>query len=443
MLLLCIAPLRAFADDITPALQIRELNITGDEFVVLQNAGTLPLELNDYWLGYNSDDAASYVVPTQQLPSAELQPGESILLNTGATSTCDASIVDRLGFSSFSNTKGVLQLRLLTNTGVNSTFTTVDSVAWGKLPGDPIQIADEKGLSDGATAVWYRDVTDSQALWQVGSYADCSLTLLPPADEPDQESEVISWPQNSASPPSIYVGVVSTTKTSSPTVPAVDRGLKAPQLSEILPNPASPQTDASDEFIELYNPNSKPFDLSGFTLQTASTSSTTTHSYHFPAGTVIAPGAFMAFKSAQTHLSLGNSGGQVWLIDPLGTTLDSCEPYGTAKDAQAWIDASGKWQWTVQPTPGSTNKVAVPAVGSTKAATVNGKKVTTLSTSSNAGKVNGASTIADQTVAAPLSIHPLTLAVIILAALLYGAYEYRYDMALKYQQLRRNRTTRR
>jgi hypothetical protein len=428
-----------------PTLRIRELNITGDEFVVLQNVSSTVVQLDEYWLGYNSDDTASYIVPTQQLPAVELPAGQSIVLNNGSTSTCDASVVDQLGFTGFSNTKGTLALRHLQNDEYTSTFTTVDTVSWGKLPADKIQIADEAGLDASVTAVWYRDVQDDAGLWRVGSFADCSLTLLPSTDDENQPPEVINWPQSSASPPSIYVGAVKGTQTDAAHVPASDHGLKAPQLSEILPNPASPQTDADNEFIELYNPNSKTFDLSRFMLQTASTSSSTTHTYHFPDGTTIAAGAFKVFTSAKTHLTLSNSGGQVWLVDPLGTTLDTSSPYGAAKDGQTWVDASGKWQWTLLPTPGSTNKIATPLASSSsnKTATANGKKVTNIADTNSNKIASGTSAVADQETATPLSIHPLTLAVIILAALLYGAYEYRHDVALKYRQFRRNRTARR
>jgi hypothetical protein len=265
--------------------------------------------------------------------------------------------------------------------------------------------------------------------------------LVPePSDDPFLPPTTIVWPQNSFSPPSVYIGAQSTSGSKAPSIPAADKGLKAPQLSEILPNPASPQTDVDDEFIELYNPNNKSFDLSGFMLQTASTSSAATHTYHFPAGTSIGAGSFKAFSSEQTHLALSNSGGQVWLVDPLGTTLDTCDPYGTAKDGQSWVDASGKWQWTLQATPGTTNKIATPVASSStsKTATVSGKKVTAIAKTANGnGSTLGASTNASSS--KPLSIHPLTLAIIIGAALLYGAYEYRHDLALKYRQFRRNR----
>lgn len=428
-----------------PKLVFREVNITGDEFVFIQNVGNGSANLDEYWLGYVSDNEAIYAVPEQQLPHATLAPKATIVLNNGSTETCDATVVDELGFSGFSNTKGLLVLAHLQAVGSSLSFDVVDRVTWGKLPADAIQIADEKLLPDDAHAVWYHDPMDASAAWQVGDLENCSLTLLP--NDPDDATPppVITWQINSSSPPSIYIGVEQKGASGkSYSIPASDKGLKAPQLSEILPNPASPQLDATDEFIELYNPNAKPFDLSGFMLQSASASSSASHTYRFPAGTKIAPGSFKAFKSEQTHLSLTNSGGQVWFVDPLGTTLDKSDPWGTAKDGQAWIDASGKWQWTLQATPGSTNKVYTPSTGlsSSKTATVNGKKVTSVASASSSGSVAGAQTVSDTTPAQPLSIHPLTLAIVIGAALLYGAYEYRHDLALRYQQYRRNRADR-
>jgi len=273
---------------------------------------------------------------------------------------------------------------------------------------------------------------------------DCSFTAVTSPTAADQ-TQPIDWQLDPSSPPFITVSAVVLGGSAGklPTIPSIDKGLKGVQLSELLPNTASPQTDAEDEFIELYNPNDKPFDLSGFMLQTASATSSTTHTYHFPAGTSIAPHSFKAFKSGQTHLALNNSGGQVWFVDPLGTTVDKSDSYGKTDDGLSWINAGGRWQWTAQPTPGAENKLATPiaASGSSKTATVNGKKVTAVADSS--GMVAGASTTAGTDTAPTATVHPLTLAVVIAVALLYGAYEYRYDLANHYRQFRRNRSVRR
>src|SRR5262249_40824305 len=41
-------------------------------------------------------------------------------------------------------------------------------------------------------------------------------------------------------------------------------------ITEMLPDPVAPATDANDEFIELFNPNSTAVDLAGYVLKTGS-----------------------------------------------------------------------------------------------------------------------------------------------------------------------------
>lgn len=450
-ILFVVAPLAQADVPSQPELYIREINISGDNFVVLQNVGADIAKLSDYWLGYASASASSPLVPTQQLPDVPLANGQAIVaLNDGTTDTCDASYVARLPFD-FAKSGGTFMLWRLDSSVTGSlTFRQVDVVQWANpsaqstvvSPG-VIDVRQETSPVTIANPVWYRDATQPMATWQVGDLSACNFAVYDTTTTTWQPT--ISWPQASASPPSIQAAsiVVGGSPAGTPSIPASDKGLQAVQLSELLPNTTKPQTDANDEFIELYNPNDTPFDLSGFMLQTASTGSATVHTYHFPAGTTIKPKQFAAYKSAQTHLALTNSGGQVWLVDPLGTTVTQSDPYGKADDGLAWVNANGKWQWTALATPGATNKVATPVqAGAVKTATVSGKKVAAVAASSTAGTVAGAHTTAEDG-KPTTTVHPLTLAVVILAALLYGAYEYRHDLALRYQQFRRNRAARR
>lgn len=425
-------------------LAFRQIKVTGDEFVVLENTGENDLNLGEYWLGYSSSDTATNIVPTQQLPAVTLTAGGVILLNNGSTETCDASLVTNLAFSSLSDTKGTLQLRHLTNDGMVSSFATIDSVTWGKLTTDTIQVANEAKLPVGSNAVWYKDSLSSANIWRIGDFKNCTLTFITIINIPPPDESAISWLQASTSPPSIVESIITIASSSTLRIPAADIGLKALQLSEIFPNPASPLTDTDDEFIELYNPNAALFDLSGFQLQIMSTTSSTTHTYTFPDGTTIAPLSFKAFRSEATHLSLSNTGGQVWFVDPLGRTVAQSDPYVNAKDGQAWVFANGLWQWTLQATPDATNKTAAPAVtSSTKTATVNGKTVTAVKGASTAVASSSGQPTTAQTVAGVTPVHPLTLVVVVLAALLYGAYEYRVDMANRFHQYRKYRASRR
>ncbi len=444
---------KVWADAPVPGeLSIIQLNITGDEFVALQNGGGSPLNLSEYWLGYSSDLALP-AVPMQQLPDVQLEAGAVLVLSKHSVATCGASYTDTLD-PTLSNTAGRLALWQYSSANQGATFEFRWAVDWDKSVATTpshLNLKDEANITTYATqhaidpalpAVWSRS-TATPSGWYVGMLNSCVFTpvLSSAVTAPEQP---MGWQDSGSGPPFVLGASVSLAPTSLPHIPAADRGLKALDLSEILPNPASPQTDAADEFIELYNPNIKTFDLSGFMLQTASTGSSASHTYHFPIGTTIAPGSFKAFSSATTHLSLSNSGGQVWLVDPLGTTVTTSDAYSNAKDGQAWVNAGGVWQWTTTSTPGSTNKLATPLSGSGQksSATVNGKKVSNINdkavssttTAAAASSVDGAPTA---------TIHPLTLAVVIAAALLYGAYEYRFDLANIVRQFRRDRANRR
>ncbi len=267
--------------------------------------------------------------------------------------------------------------------------------------------------------------------------------------EPTEPEEEPSTPVDPAEPPYIEEPPeVSEPEPSTPqpTIPVGNAGLRPPSLSEILPNPASPQTDKDDEFIEVYNPNEVYFDLSGYILEVGLT---TKRRYTIPAGTKLPPKAFLAFFSAETKLALSNSGSQVALLDPLGRVLVISEPYGAAKDGQAWVFANGIWQWTTKPTPNALNVVSAPAVKSKstakKSSSVSTASATKSGTGSQSGDVRSMEDIEEATVVAASStpLHPGALALIAASAVLYGAYEYRRDVANRIHQFRANRAARR
>jgi hypothetical protein len=229
-------------------------------------------------------------------------------------------------------------------------------------------------------------------------------------------------------------------------MPDSDIGLVAPQISEVLPNPAPPQTDADGEFIELYNSNNAPFDLSGFSLKSGIS---TTHIYNFPTSQfTLQPHEFRAFYTQQTGASLSNDSGQASFFDPAGNLLQQTDAYSVAKEGYAWVFADGLWQWTTKPTPNETNIINSPPAPTTAKTTTATTKVkaakttkpkTTKATSSAASTYspNGAS-------AAPVkNLHPTILAGIGLLAVLYALYEYRHDLANQLYKFRRYREDRR
>jgi hypothetical protein len=444
ILLACLMMLPAHALAVgVPPVSFREVKISGDEFIVVQ-ANQAVSDLSSFWLGYSSSDTASNIVPTQQLPAISLASGQAVLLTSDAAQTCDAVYTSKLSFS-LSDTKGALQLRQLVNIDKNtSTFTTIDSVNWIK-PGttDKTPVTDNLDLRKESVLtnpVWYHDATNANATWSAGSFANCSLSV--PQGGGSTTPQTYTWPNSSAGPPAVILSLATETSSSdssTASIPASDIGLNPPQITEVLPNPVGTGTDASDEFIELYNPNGRAFDLTGFVLQTGST---TKHSYTFPAATSLPPNSFVAFYSADTGLSLSNTSGQADLLDPLGTLLTQTDAYGTAKDGQSWSLAKGTWYWTLQPTPGKSNTI-------TQAATSGSSSLKSKSSKTSSAKVKGAST-SKTTAATPSSgatteaaqvspIHPWTLAVVAGLAVAYGLYEYRLDMANFVHRLRRHR----
>jgi hypothetical protein len=270
-----------------------------------------------------------------------------------------------------------------------------------------------------------------------------------PADNPTEDGEIV---------------------TETPPVLPDTTGLLAPYVTELLPNPAAPLSDEADEFIELYNPNSRAFDLKGYTLEVGTT---TLHEFTFTGSVPLAPLTYTAFYSVDTKLSLANSGGQARLLAPEGTKLSETLAYDAADDGVSWsLNGRGdNWLWSTTPTPDAANAVTAKAVAAktTKAAAVKAaasKAAATKPTAKTAAaKVKGTSTTKSKTrtktaatkkatkpkVAAVSQtkdrmtrapIHTAVLVSVVAAAVLYAAYEYRHDISNRLHKLRRYRAVR-
>lgn len=346
------------------------------------------------------DNRAVYLTPT----SSGILPGNSVQRWRGMVNEAAYYIdsnVDRIDFKLAAATPGVAG--------------TEQPVAQIAEPSDPIEIP-----QDGC--------------------------ILPPAPDPDNDPESPLIPPNTDPNPD----------DPAPDMPGNNAGLTAPELSELLPNPATPQTDAEDEFIELYNPNDQPFTLAGYVLEAGITAR---HNYVIPDGVVMAPYSFLALYAADTGLSLANTASQARLLSPAGAIVAASDTYADAKDGRAWARTQGRWQWTTQPTPNAPNVLQVPIitaakqasavkkstgvkVTATKAKAAKTAKTSTKNTSKTANTAGSATdTAATTTSRSP--IHPGVLAAIVGFAVLYGAYEYRHDMANKFRRFRENRAARR
>ena len=136
------------------------------------------------------------------------------------------------------------------------------------------------------------------------------------------------------------------------------------ELSELLPDPIPPQTDAKDEFIELYNPTAESVDLAGYILKAGNRLQS---KYTLKAGQIPA-GGYAVIAVSESKLTLANAGGGVALFSPAGQQLGSAVTYGDARPGQSWALLDDTWGWTGTVTPGSDNVYTDPGAAALAAA---------------------------------------------------------------------------
>jgi len=455
-------------------LVLAEIKITGDEFLIIQNnSGTNIADLSQYWLeGFNNVNplAAGVSSSTQQLPAVNLAAGQSVMLSAVARPTCAVAVAGKLNLS-LSDSGGFLEIVQLT---------PVASGAVSHLPGDAVswssstsgQIAQVPSSTKDPQGMYYRyQMATNSFGWQLADQDTanpCQLNVVITSggttlkQSPSLDGLLSA---NDSAPSRIVSLATDDIIASSPlgsNLPQADEGLIIPEITELLPNPSSSGNDTVAEYIELYNPNDQPFDLSSFSLRSGTT---VLHSYTFPPGTSLPGQAFSAYYAVVTGLSLSNSGGRVGLLDPLGNELISSATYGSAKDDQAWALANGNWYWTISPTPGAPNVIIQPMattanslVTTTSQPAVSKTTKAKSATTPKAAKAPKAATTKSTKAAKPKTvlaassaavalpqrpIHASVLALVAGLALLYGAYEYRTDLSNQLFKLRRQFTNRR
>lgn len=417
-------------------LAIIEFKMTGSESAVIENISSGPVNLQNYILEYfNKSSQINFNVPTsnQQLPNFILQSHQSFLLSGDSMATCGAAGEANLGMS-LSDTNGYFEIVKVTQSAGVITYTPQDNVSWTSSSSgsgiDILSVPSASGTSGDPGAVWYRKLSDGSWNKYEIDAVPCNLFITTAAAP---GTTYVQW-ANGEEAPAVIIAV---SETSSSGLPPGDVGLAAPQITELLPNPAAPASDADDEFIEVYNPNDALFDLSGFTLEVGLT---TNHDYKFPAGTVIGSKQFAAFYSSDTGLSLSNTNGQARLLDPNGQIINQTNEYNSAKEGQAWALAKGDWYWTSSPTPGAANVVGQGSSATTGKSNTGSKAQSSTHPAPASNSTNTAT--GDFSTAQPVQIHSWTLAGVGSLALLYGAYEYRNDLANHIDRFRRYREVR-
>jgi hypothetical protein len=219
------------------------------------------------------------------------------------------------------------------------------------------------------------------------------------------------------------------------------------ELSELFPNPASPQTDSTDEFIELFNPTGNEVDLSGWKLKDESGTE------YIIKDKAIAAAARLSIKSTDSGITLNNTGDSVQLINPNGEVVDESANYGDAQEGLGWIKTSGQWQWAVGATPDQPNaevyiepetnastavknvKKAATKVASKKSTTTNKPKTTKVNSSANS-KNSISSPVEEVAKSSHSNLWSWLLVAAGLGTIGYGIYEYRTEIQIRIQKLR-------
>lgn len=426
-----------------PDLVISQFKITSNDgqFFMLYNTTDQTIDMGlvqlVYYNSYNLSAATSSKII--QL-SGQLEPKSYYLVNDGPLTLCYRMIVNSVSLG-LSSTAGAVQVQRLTQNNPGSAVTSQlqDYVSWTKTTVSGVQ-----KLPASTKQFLLRQPQDSsfnplisspgQGSWQTvepSTNNPCSLTTTQVIPAQVQTNMLML---SSTPPPVTIISIAAST--TGPYMPAENIGLMAPIVNELSPNPKSPQTDADDEFIELYNPNSKSFNLTGFSLGTGINRS---YKKKFADGTKLPPKSFTAFFSSGTNLALSNTGSQARLIDPFDNVISKSKEYSNAKEGQTWALANNDWYWTNQPTPNAANVINGGSTATSSTGNKNGAVQGTSTETSN--ETNGGS--APHTPAQVATLHPSTLAGVTTLALGYGAYEYRQDIANRVRQFRSHRATRR
>lgn len=426
-------PLRQVKAQNVPSatILIGQIKITSSngQFISLYNNTSDEIDMSTVQLAYyNYYDLTSTKLTSSRYISlnGKLASHSYYLVSDGAMVICYKMTVNSqsLGFSS---TAGTVQV---TQNGPNN---LLDSVSWSKTAvTTPAGVQTLPSATNGfLQRAWVEGIAKTAN--------DPWISVTPsPSDACELQTQIGASSTPSAPTASDVPQIVKTVApVSDMAVTDNNLGLVAPEITELFPNPADPETDDADEFFELYNPNDAVFNLSNYRVEAGTSYS---RGYTFSTET-LQPKSYTVFKITETNLQLANSEGQARLLSPDGTTLSETPSYEDAPEGESWSIIKDSWQWTDNPTPGAINLPSTVLSANSKTAktttakTTSSKKSTTKTTGTSTTDSTTGSGATELNDTAPL--HPGILAGVGVAAVAYALYEYRSDMANRIFQLRR------
>ncbi len=125
-------------------------------------------------------------------------------------------------------------------------------------------------------------------------------------------------------------------------------------INEWFPNPVG--SDASGEFVELFNAGNARINLDGWSLWTGGKSKKASLDHE-----AISARGYLVLKKPQVKISLKNASGGLWLYGPAGALIDHAAFAGDAPEGKSFsrVDYSAaniQHFAFVDPTPGAPNE---------------------------------------------------------------------------------------
>lgn len=419
-------------------LQTGSATSASEEFIELVNTGEDDVDVTGWRVEYFSASAANFDNPSRTIVmSGMVAAGKQLLLASNEYLVDEANV-------HFSATlaKAGGHIRLVSPDQTDTNLLNVhDLVGWGTatMPETFAATPPSEGVS-----LQRKVDTNAKFIDTNDNSQDFAINTAP---TPQGDDQPIPPPDPNPLPNP------QPTEDSEDQTPADDQEVPGGdflpiKLSELFPNPASPQTDAEHEYVELFNPNDEAVDLDGYQLQTGNTFS---YNYVFENET-LAAGEYKAFLVTQTDTLLANSGGRARLLDPTGKVLDETA-YETADDGEVWALIGDDWQWSTSPTPDAPNLLTQPQV---QAKAIKEKSVKAKTTKAKSGKPSTKAKLASAVVGATqrdvfkeptaVQVQPLNTTVLAVVGALtvgYALYEYRQDMSNIVYRFKKHREYRR
>jgi hypothetical protein len=322
------AALAASSSIVISELQTGDATSLSNEFVELYNPLATDVDVGGWTLEYKSATGTSWSKKAI-LAGVVRSHGFYVLASGSYLATADGHFAAGL-----SGSAGHVRIK-------NSDGMVVDTLGWGQTAN-----AAETMPVGAAAAGQSLERLPGRLLEEGGNATD--------TDDNSKDFVVRSAPMpQSAQSPIEVPGVL----TEAPPEEEVDEtGPPAPvylpvMITELLIDPASPASDAKDEFVELFNPNSVDVDLQGYTLRAGSNY----RDYFVLPAQIIKPGQYVVLLASQTRVSLTNTGGAAQLLDPLGTVVSQTGEYAKAETGMSWSLVDSEWTWSQKLTPAADN----------------------------------------------------------------------------------------